>query len=338
VTVRRAGAKRAWAWPLVPLYAAGLALKDGLRATAMLPTRTLKWPVVSVGSLSAGGAGKTPVVIALVELLQERKWCVDVLSRGYRREGKAVERVAPAASEAGRRFGDEPVLIARRTGVPVWLASKRFLAGEAAEAASETAARCVHVLDDGFQHRQLARGVDVVLVTAADLEDVLLPAGNLREPLRALKRADVVVIRDDEQRRVEERVRRLMRPDALLWTVRRELQVDAAAAAGPRPLAFCAIARSEGFVAMLADGGRPVVTAEFFEDHHLYEMADIERLVRIAREVKATGFVTTEKDEVKLSAAMVERLRSIGPVCAVPLQAVFVEADRVARELEARIS
>jgi tetraacyldisaccharide 4'-kinase len=304
----------------------------------MLPTRRLKWPVVSVGSLSAGGAGKTPVVIALVELLQERGWCVDVLSRGYRREGKAVERVAPTVLEAGRRFGDEPVLIAKRTGVPVWLASARFLAGEAAEAASETAERCVHLLDDGFQHRVLARGLDVVLMTAADLEDALLPAGNLREPLRALKRADVVVIREDEQGRVEEPVRRRMRPDALLWTVRRELQVGAAAGAGPRPMAFCAIARPEGFVSMLTEAGRPVVTAEFFEDHHRYEMADIERIVRIAREAEATGFFVTEKDEVKLSVAMVERLRSIGPVCAVPLQAVFVEPDRVARELEARIS
>lgn len=331
-------ARRRWAWPLVPLYAAGLAAKDGLRAAGVLPVRRLKWPVVSVGSLSAGGAGKTPVVIALVKLLQERGWCVDVLSRGYRREGKAVERVAPTALEAGRRFGDEPVLIAKRTGTPVWLASERFLAGEAAEAASETAVRCVHVLDDGFQHRQLARGVDLVLVTAADLEDGLLPAGNLREPLRALKRADVAVIREDEQGRVEERVRRLMRPGALLWTVRRELQVDAAGSAGPRPMAFCAIARPEGFVAMLADALRPVVKAVFFKDHHRYEMADIERIVRIAQETKATGFVVTEKDEVKLSVAMYDRLRSIGPVCAVPLQAAFVEADRVARELEARIS
>ncbi len=396
MTGRRAGAKRPWAWPLVPLYAAGLAVKDGLRATAMLPTRRLKWPVVSVGSLSAGGAGKTPVVIALVELLQERGWCVDVLSRGYRREGEAVERVVPTALEAGLRFGDEPVLIARRTGVPVWVGAERFAAGQAAEdlaAAGEEGARqerngailprsaspqgqndnleggddgpkgmvapkgddepssamggkwrtgaaerCVHVLDDGFQHRQLARGVDVVLVTAADLEDALLPAGNLREPLRALKRADVVVVREDEREQIEERVRRRMRSDAVLWTLRRELQVDAVASAGPVPMIFCAIARPEGFVAMFTDAWRPVATAEFFEDHHRYEISDIERIVRIAREVEATGFVTTEKDAVKLSAAMVERLRSIGPVCAVPLQATFVQPNRVARELEARIS
>ena len=127
-------ARRGWAWPLVPLYAAGLALKGGMRATGMLKTRMLQWPVVSVGSLSAGGAGKTPVVIALAELLRERGWDVDVLSRGYGRAGKGVERVDPEADGAARRFGDEPVMMARRLGVPVWVGAERFAAGTAAEA------------------------------------------------------------------------------------------------------------------------------------------------------------------------------------------------------------
>ncbi|HEY4381179.1 MAG TPA: tetraacyldisaccharide 4'-kinase, partial [Acidobacteriaceae bacterium] len=126
-------ARRGWAWPLVPLYAAGLALKDGLRAAGVLRTRRLEWPVVSVGSLSAGGAGKTPVVIALAELLHARGWTVDVLSRGYGREGTGVERVDPEAERAAARFGDEPVMMARRLGVPVWVAAERYEAGVAGE-------------------------------------------------------------------------------------------------------------------------------------------------------------------------------------------------------------
>ena len=126
-------ARREWAWPLVPLYAAGLAVKDGLRGLGVPRTRKLRWPVVSVGSLSAGGAGKTPVVIALAELLHGRGWYVDVLSRGYGRAGSGVERVDPEAADAALRYGDEPMVIAQRTGVPVWVGAERFAAGSAAE-------------------------------------------------------------------------------------------------------------------------------------------------------------------------------------------------------------
>src|ERR1039457_995570 len=116
-------------------------------------------------------------------MLRDRGWAVDVLSRGYGREGRGVERVNPAADRAARRFGDEPVLLAQRLGVPVWVGAERFAAGMAAEASvdSSDGTRGVHLLDDGFQHRGLARALDAVLVTAEDLDDVLLPAGDLRE-------------------------------------------------------------------------------------------------------------------------------------------------------------
>src|SRR5215472_927723 len=178
--------RRAWAWPLVPLYAAVVAAKDGLRKAGVLKIQRLERPVVSVGSISAGGAGKTPVVIALAKMLHARAWDVDVLSRGYGRIGHGVEWVAALGDRAAERYGDEPVVIARATGVPVWVSGNRFAAGRAAEsgvgshkgapngnhnneneAAVDQArrrAQGVHVLDDGFQHRQLARNFDVVLV------------------------------------------------------------------------------------------------------------------------------------------------------------------------------
>lgn len=173
-------ARRPWARPLVSLYAAALGLKDALRRVGVLRVRALQWPVVSVGSLSAGGAGKTPVVIALARLLHEAGWTVDVLSRGYGREGRGAEQVRAGADRSAVRFGDEPVLIAQQTELPVWVGADRFAAGVRAEAAAASGLRGVHLLDDGFQHRRLARAIDIVLVTAEDLGDMMLPAGNLR--------------------------------------------------------------------------------------------------------------------------------------------------------------
>ena len=255
----------------MPLYRAVIALKNRLRGA---PKR-LQWPVVSVGSISAGGAGKTPVVIALAKMLHQRGWDVDVLSRGYGRSGRGVEWVAALGERAAERYGDEPVVIARATGVPVWVSGSRFEAGQAAETnfagrvstpngkqQDARGVRGLHLLDDGFQHRRLARNFDIALVTAEDLDDTLLPAGNLREELHALGRADAVVVREDELDEVKARVWELMREGAQMWVVRRRLVFPAPLfvfTAGLRPVAFCAIARPEGFQTMLREAGCGVV-------------------------------------------------------------------------------
>ncbi len=351
-------ARRSWAWPLVPLYAAVLRAKDALRGEA----KTLAWPVVSVGSVSAGGAGKTPVVIALAKVLRERGWRVDVLSRGYGREGLGIARVDTVREDAARVFGDEPVLIARAAEVPVWVGSDRYAVGVAAERAVADAdekqipfeddrkkstngdageRRGVHVLDDGFQHRRLKRDVDIVLITAEDLDDALLPAGNRREPLEELGRADVVVIREEERGAVEARVSKLMRTGALLWSVHRRLRFPAplgVLSAGLRPLAFCAIARPEGFASALQDAGCGIIDAVVFDDHAPYTEREVEDLLAIAKKLNASGFVTTEKDAVKLSAELWAQLEVVGPVVVVALDAEFVYPERVARELEARLA
>jgi tetraacyldisaccharide 4'-kinase len=363
-------ARRPWAKPLVPVYAAVLAAKDALRSMGVLPTRKLSWPVVSVGSLSAGGAGKTPVVIALATILRDSGWGVDVLSRGYGREGRGVERVVAGPGNPGKqvpgvarndnqnskgkdqsndtskdfsaaRFGDEPVLIARRTDVPVWVGADRFIAGELAEKEAAEGTRGLHLLDDGFQHRQLARAFDVVLVTAEDLNDRLLPEGNLRESFAALQRADAVVVRAEEVEGVSKQVWPLVREGAQIWTVQRKLRFPAPLfvfGAGLRPVAFCAIARPEGFASMLTEAGCGIVETVAFRDHHTYTMADIDRVIEVARELKATGFVSTEKDAVKLTAAMRERLEAFGLLMIVALEAEFVDGQAVLRAIEAGLS
>jgi tetraacyldisaccharide 4'-kinase len=337
-------ARRWWGWPLVPAYGAALALKDGLRRAGLLRTRRLKWPVVSVGSLSAGGAGKTPVVIALAELLRERSWMVDVISRGYGRSGRGVERVDAQGGGAAGRFGDEPVLIARRTGAPVWVGADRFAAGVAAEVAAEAPGRGLHLLDDGFQHRGLARALDAVVVTAEDLEEALLPAGNRREGLSALRRADVVVLREEEWERVLPKIAGLLPPAATrtgagVWRVRRTLDCASATAGFEHRqglIAFCAIARPGNFVEMLRGEGARVVDSIEFPDHHRYTAGDMHRLTEALRAKAGSAFVTTEKDEVKITPAMRATLAAAAPVLVARLQVGFVDADAVVRELEGR--
>lgn len=332
--------RRRWARGLVPVYAAVLGIKEALRSRGLLRTRALGWPVISVGSLSAGGAGKTPVVIALAKLLREAGWDVDVLSRGYGRGGSGAECVEPQLAEAAKRFGDEPVLIAQRAGIPVWVGADRCAAGMCSEAAAGKDWNGVHLLDDGFQHRRLARVVDIVLVTEEDLDDRLLPEGNLRERFGALRRADVVVVREDELETAGKRVWRLLREGTQMWTVRRSLRFPAPLfvfGAGLRPIAFCAIARPEGFAAMLQDAGCGVVETVAFQDHHRYRMPDIERLLEVSKSLNGSGFVTTEKDAVKLTGEMRARLEQYGPLMVVALEAAFADTHAVLRALASKL-
>lgn len=324
---------RPWALPLVPLYWAGLCVKDAMRAAGLLPPRRLAGPVISIGSLSAGGAGKTPVVIALAKLLGAHGHTVDVLSRGYRRQGSEVARVDPSAPDASERFGDEPVLIAASTGASVWVGADRHAAGLAAERTSATPG--IHLLDDGFQHRRLARAFDIVLLTAEDLKDALLPAGNRREPLSALGRADALVLRDTERDSILPRIRSHVRPNTPIWLIRRALHLPKLAGA-PDLLAFSGIARPQNFLDMLKACGQRVIDSVVFPDHHQYTAADMRRLAQRLQSHGAQAFITTEKDAVKITPELRATLEAAAPVHVAQLRVEFADPDRVAAALEAQ--
>jgi tetraacyldisaccharide 4'-kinase len=285
------------------------------------PPLRLRWPVVSVGNLSVGGAGKTPLVICLARLLQREGYVPDVLSRGYGRSQQTVERVDPAGS--ADRFGDEPLLIARSTRVPVYVGASRYEAGLLAE--SESGGQGVHLLDDGFQHRQLARDLDIVVMHRSDLQQRLLPAGRLREPLASLRRAGVVVLRQEDAE-LESALRAHTRPECLFWRVRRTLALPSPV---QRAVAFCAVARPAEFFAGLAAVGAGVAEPMRFRDHHRYTMADIDRLAELGRRVSSDAFVTTAKDEVKLDAAMRLRLNTVAPLRTAALT-VEIEDEKAA--------
>jgi tetraacyldisaccharide 4'-kinase len=268
----------------------------------------LRWPVMSVGNLSVGGAGKTPLVICLARLLERAGWDPDVLSRGYGRSPKTVERVDVEGT--AERFGDEPLLIARATGVPVYVGASRYQAGLLAERELPVEGKHVHLLDDGFQHRQLARNVDIVVVHPSDLRERLLPAGRLREPLSGLGRADVIVLRQ-EDKELETSLRAYTRKECLFWCVRRTVSL---ATPGERAVAFCAIARPGEFFTALAKVGVEMVEQISFRDHHRYTAADMERLAKLGQRHGCDAFVVTGKDEVKLDAAMRLRLNAVAPL------------------------
>jgi tetraacyldisaccharide 4'-kinase len=271
-----------------------------------IPAHRLQAPVISIGNLSVGGAGKTPLVICLARLLEREGLHVDVLSRGYGRSNKKTQRVDPAGD--AERYGDEPLLIARAAAVPVYVAASRYQAGLLAEEELGTAG--VHLLDDGFQHRQLARNVDIVVVHGSDLRERLLPVGRLREPLSSLSRAGVIVLRQEDAE-LEPTLRRHTRSDCRFWRVRRTLSV-----AGParRAVAFCAIARPGEFFAALSAVGVELVQRVSFRDHHRYTMADVDRLAALGRHHGCDAFVITAKDEVKLDATMRQRLNVVAPL------------------------
>ncbi|CAN5545964.1 tetraacyldisaccharide 4'-kinase [soil metagenome] len=314
----RRNARRPWLLPLVPVYGAVTGARRWLAGWGLARRRWLKGPVISVGSCSAGGAGKTPVVLLLARLLTKRGYAVRVLTRGYGRRSDAVERVNPMG-DAGW-YGDEPMLLARRSGAPVFVGQDRYEAGLLAEQEPADDRIAVHILDDGFQHWGLGRDVDVVLLTKEDTEDALLPAGNLRESLAALRHADVIVLREEELEWTEKFVTNLRHGARapLLWVVRRRLWLGMDLP--QRPVVFCGIARPDGFIQMLQAKGLEGAEKIFFADHYSYGEADITRLLEVARRVGADGFVTTEKDAVKLSATMLKSLEAVGPVVVARLE------------------
>jgi tetraacyldisaccharide 4'-kinase len=268
------------------IYGTVVRAKNALHERGALHARRLLGPVVSVGNLAVGGSGKTPFVIALGELLKSRGVEFDVLSRGYGRITSGVRAVDPHGKAA--EFGDEPLLIARRLGVPVVVGEKRYEAGLFAEA--QFGVR-LHLLDDGFQHRALARDLDIVMVNASDFEDRLLPGGRLREPLTALKRAHVVVLEEN----VPYPARRLGRKT--IWRLRRGMSLPPVP---PRVAAFCGIARPERFFGQLRSAGVVAAVEIPFPDHHPYTEKDVRDLLAIREEKNCGGFVTTEKDVINL--------------------------------------
>jgi tetraacyldisaccharide 4'-kinase len=246
--------------PLAFLWRGVNRLRRALYRRGILRSKRLPRPVISVGNLSAGGAGKTPAVIAIARYLAKRGFRVVVLTRGYGRTGNDSGLVT---SLDAARFGDEPVLIkSKLKNVDIIVGSKRY--DNAIHFLNQNDCD-LFVLDDGFQHLQLARDVDIVLKTATHN-----PV--MRESRSALADADFVIQRD----------LRLVVPEGLTT----------------RPIfAFAGLADNEQFFDSLRALGLDVTGTKGFKDHHRYSAADIAALKKAAG---TAALVTTEKDAVKI--------------------------------------
>jgi tetraacyldisaccharide 4'-kinase len=304
------------------LFGLGVRTRNTLYDRGVLQARKLEGPVVSIGNLSVGGSGKTPFVLLLGELLKSRGMKFDILSRGYGRQTRGVAVVDPSGSS--REFGDEPLLLARRLTVPIVVGEDRYQAGRFAE---QTFGPQLHLLDDGFQHRALAREFDIVLVTAEDARDRLLPAGRLREPLTSLHRADAVVLTSGAA------LDSFPLDGKLVWRARRGILPNNVPA---RPIVFCGIARPQNFLLQLRTAGIEPVAEAFYRDHHAYTERDIRDLLNLQRQSEAGGFVTTEKDAINLGGY----LSALEPLAVVPVKMELVDAtnavDTIMRVIEER--
>jgi tetraacyldisaccharide 4'-kinase len=308
--------------PMSAIYGGVVGARNALYDWQVLRARSLRGPVISVGNLSTGGSGKTPFVILLGELLKGRGIRFEVLSRGYGRKTRGVRLVEPGG--LARDFGDEPLLMARRLQAPVVVGEDRYEAGRFAESRFGPQ---THLLDDGFQHRGLARDFDIVLVTPEDARDRLLPAGRLREPLRSLRRADAVVLASGAS------------PDAfpiadkIVWRVRRGIIPQNIP---ERPVVFCGIARPQNFLLQLRTAGIDPVAEAFFRDHHPYTEKDVGDLLQLRQRSESGGFVTTEKDAVNLGGY----LDALAPLAVVPVKMELADAangvDTMLRVIEER--
>jgi len=293
---------------LSSIFGVGVRVRNALYDRGTVRARRLRGPVVSVGNLSVGGSGKTPFVLLLGELLTARGVKFDILSRGYGRSTRGVALVQPGGSP--QDFGDEPLLLARRLRAPVIVGEDRYEAGLFAE---RTLSPLLHLLDDGFQHRALARDFDIVLVTPEDTRDHLLPAGRLREPLTSLSRADAVVLAGGAS------PESLPLKSKLVWRVRRGISLGDVPS---RPVAFCGIARPQNFLLQLRTAGIEPVAQALFRDHHAYTERDVHDLLKLRQQSEAEGFVTTEKDAINLGAY----LSVLDPLAVVPVKMELVDA------------
>ena len=282
---------------IAALYAAVARRRREWYAAHPEARRRLRRPVISIGNIAAGGRGKTPLSAAVARLLLELGERPAILSRGYARtridDGVVIVQDADGIRADVARAGDEPFMLARQLpGVIVLTSTDRYIAGRLAE---HQLGATVHVLDDGFQHFQLDRDADLVLVSGADLEGTTFPSGRLREPPDVLIAADALVALDDDvppgSHRAVFRARRAVGPPVFHGVASRP---------GGRVFAVAGIAEPGSFFQSVEAAGLSIGGRLAFRDHHPYSAADVTSVFSSAAASGAELVVTTEKDYVRL--------------------------------------
>lgn len=298
--------------PLSPIYGAVVRARAAAYRSGLLKSRRCELPVVSVGNLTFGGTGKTPIVIALANDLIERGRRPAVLTRGYgRTTSEPLVLNGPDVAVTAAEAGDEPMELAQRLpGVPIVVDADRV---RGASVASVLGADIV-LLDDGFQHLRLRRNLDLVLLDAGDPwgGDHLPPRGRLREPVTAIDRASAVIITkvdpgaDEPPQDIVRRVTAIRSGMPVLGARLVPQRVhtnegwqEPAVLNGRKVFAIAGLGRPEGFRSLLLSAGAEVIGHRWFADHHAYSAEDC-RWISLEAAKHDAVVVTTAKDAVKL--------------------------------------
>ncbi len=299
------------ALPFSFAYATAVGIRNFLYGAGWLPTQDLPRVVVSVGNLTVGGTGKTPTTLWLANELGQRGYRVGILTRGYRRTGRGPLTLASGVSSAGQfdgaqadAAGDEASMMSKLFGQTLGVGEKRYQAGMGVLRDEKID---VFILDDGFQHRQLKRDLDLVLL-GDDCSGWLLPAGPFREPIRSLARAHLFLVTG-----AKENWREIVNGNhkqagvffgalrarcVRTWEGDQWREYPLSRMTGAKVLAISGVANPALFYRMIDDWQGEIVDVLEFEDHHVYSQQDWQRINRGAR--KAEMIITTEKDIVKL--------------------------------------
>ncbi|MCI0331415.1 MAG: tetraacyldisaccharide 4'-kinase [candidate division Zixibacteria bacterium] len=285
--------------PFSWLFRLGVAFKNFLYDHKLFPLYRPPVPVISVGGLEAGGSGKTPVLLTLVRYFLNRGTSVAVISRGYRRTTSGIRCLKEKTD--WRECGDEAYLVWKKTRVPVVVGKK----WKAARWAVENLKPDLLLVDDGFQHRKLARTVDILV--SSDWETLkaerLLPAGPLREPLKSLRRSHLLLFRQHKNPKLP-----FDRPAvpfsyeltrARLWPEKRELELPALKQ--KKLFLFAGLGQPENFLESAKRWQLSIAGSYGLPDHHPYTQAEVDWLVEKSKASGADFLATTEKDAVRLA-------------------------------------
>jgi tetraacyldisaccharide 4'-kinase len=294
-------------YPIEAIYYLVVLIRNFLYDSGLIKARRVKGKVISVGNISLGGTGKTPLVIFLAKYLSGRGHRVAVIMRGYR--GSKSARMPFIVSDGESIYcsaiqcGDEAILIARKCKVPVVIGKCKV--ASAIMAVQKFMPEYI-IVDDGFQHRKLYRDIDIVLVSPKD-GTRLFPVGRLREPLSALKRASLIYVSKGEIKDLGFNINRVaatapiehLRLAITGWQINGDL-LPKDKIGGKKVVVMAGIGDMNYFVKQIEELGGKVIRIFKYLDHHYYSEKDIEKVNRIVNEEGADLIATTEKDEVKL--------------------------------------
>ena len=288
---------RTMLWPLSVLYGVIVRVRVWLYANKWLKQKRLNAPVISIGNLTVGGTGKTPMVIWLAEKFLAEGRRVAILSRGYRGANGTSDEI-------------ELMKFRLKGRVSFGVGKNRFAAGHRLESQQPID---IFLLDDGFQHLQLARDLDILLMDVSRplAGESLLPAGRLREPVTAMSRANLIIFtRAETASGTLDAIEKLNQYPVFAASTRllgfRRLGGETAPlspneiGAGPF-FAFCGLGNPDAFFRDLGNWGLAICGQAIFADHHRYTRRDISAVKQAAKQAGANAFVTTEKDAQNLA-------------------------------------